>query len=292
MRRLLFSGMLALAACAKAPQTDRLAGYIESDLVYVAAEESGRIVDIGPVEGAAVAAGAPLFRLDAEKMTLSLNRAEAEAAAARQRAQAGGALAEAENEAAASAEAARKAFARIEALRRDGFATAARGDEARATRDAAFARLDRARAERAAAQKQADAADAEVLLLRRRLDDMTIAAPAAGTVERIYRRPGEVVGAGETVVALRPPAAVKLRFFAPQAALSRTPVGSKIGWSCDGCKGPLFATVVYVAADPQFTPPIIYSREERDALVFLVEARPDPGAPRLAEGQPVDIDLP
>ncbi|MBY0422701.1 MAG: HlyD family secretion protein, partial [Parvularculaceae bacterium] len=117
-------------------------------------------------------------------------------------------------------------------------------------------------------------------------------APAAGTVERVYRRVGEVVGPGETVAALRPPSGVKLRFFAPQGALSTLPVGARIAWSCDGCKGPFAATVVHVATDPQFTPPVIYSREQRDALVFLVEARPEPGSPRLAEGQPVDIDLP
>ena len=50
-------------------------------------------------------------------------------------------------------------------------------------------------------------------------------------------------------------------------------------------------TVSYVSPDPEFTPPVIYSLENRQKLVYLVEARPNDGAWALAPGQIVDVDL-
>ena len=53
------------------------------------------------------------------------------------------------------------------------------------------------------------------------------------------------------------------------------------------------ATVSYVANEPEYTPPVIYSNETRAKLVFLVEARPAAeSAARLRPGQPVAVTLP
>jgi HlyD family secretion protein len=62
---------------------------------------------------------------------------------------------------------------------------------------------------------------------------------------------------------------------------------------CDGCPADLGATVKFVAPRAEYTPPVIYSNESRDKLVFLVEAQPDAAARKvLKAGQPLDVRLP
>jgi HlyD family secretion protein len=90
-------------------------------------------------------------------------------------------------------------------------------------------------------------------------------------------------------VSLLPDDKVKLRFFAPEAEVARYHIGETVHFDCDGCATGLTARIRYVSAQPEFTPPIIYSRSSRDRLVFLVEAEPvDPRA--LTPGLPVDVE--
>jgi HlyD family secretion protein len=61
--------------------------------------------------------------------------------------------------------------------------------------------------------------------------------------------------------------------------------------SCDGCERGLTAKVSFISRSAEFTPPVIYSLEERAKLVFLIEARPElPDKFRV--GQPVTVKLP
>jgi len=115
--------------------------------------------------------------------------------------------------------------------------------------------------------------------------------PGEATVEQIYYRPGETVPAGRPVVALLPPANLKLRFFAPQAVLPEIKYGQTVGVSCDGCEKGLTAKVSFIARSAEFTPPVIYSQEERAKLVFLIEARPE-HPEKFRVGQPVTVTLP
>jgi len=115
--------------------------------------------------------------------------------------------------------------------------------------------------------------------------------PGEATVEQIYYRPGETVPAGRPVVALLPPANLKFRFFAPQAVLPEIKYGQTVGVSCDGCDKGLTAKVSFIARSAEFTPPVIYSQEERAKLVFLIEARPE-HPEKFRVGQPVTVTLP
>ena len=115
--------------------------------------------------------------------------------------------------------------------------------------------------------------------------------PGEATVEQIYYRPGETVPAGRPVVALLPPANLKFRFFAPQAVLPEIKYGQTVGVSCDGCEKGLTAKVSFIARSAEFTPPVIYSQEERAKLVFLIEARPE-HPEKFRVGQPVTVTLP
>jgi HlyD family secretion protein len=72
--------------------------------------------------------------------------------------------------------------------------------------------------------------------------------------------------------------------------LSRLPVGAHVLVSCDDCGEPVSATVSFVAREPQFTPPVIYSLEQREKLVFLVEARMEAPGP-IRPGMPLDVRI-
>ena len=86
-----------------------------------------------------------------------------------------------------------------------------------------------------------------------------------------------------------PDGAVKLRLYLPEESFSSVKVGSLLDVHCDGCKPGLTARVSYVSPDPEFTPPVIYSLETRQKLVFLIEARPEGEASPLQPGQIVDV---
>ena len=98
--------------------------------------------------------------------------------------------------------------------------------------------------------------------------------PVTGSVEQIYFRVGEMVPAGKPVVALLPPGNLKVRFFVNEALLPQIKLGDMVKVHCDGCAGDLTAKVSFIARSSEFTPPVIYSLDERSKLVFLIEARP------------------
>ena len=68
-------------------------------------------------------------------------------------------------------------------------------------------------------------------------------------------------------------------------------IDETVNVSCDGCPPDLTAKISFIARDAEFTPPVIFSREEREKLVFLVEARPQGEAAALTAGQPVTVTL-
>jgi HlyD family secretion protein len=114
--------------------------------------------------------------------------------------------------------------------------------------------------------------------------------PADGTVQQIYFRVGEIVAAGRPVVAILPPGNMKVRFFINEAMLPKIALDDTINVRCDGCPSGLTARVSFIARTAEFTPPVIYSLEERNKLVFMVEALPQTPE-RLRVGQPVTVTL-
>lgn len=279
--------LFALAACGSEGDGG-LAGYVEADMLLMASQEAGVVAEILVAEGDRVEGGAVLFRLDRERAAFALEEAEAAAAAAKARSQNAGALDQAVAEAEAEHARAQKAYERARELVATNVATRARLDNDRAALDSAKARLERARSERDAAMREWAGADAMVGLARRRLADHEVKASEPGSIERVYRRAGEIVAAGEPVVALLPPGNFKIRFFAPETMLASLRLGDEIAVSCDGCADGMKARLSYIATEPQFTPPVIYSLKERKKLVFLVEARPaSPEA--LRPGLPVTV---
>jgi HlyD family secretion protein len=115
--------------------------------------------------------------------------------------------------------------------------------------------------------------------------------PADGLIQEVYYRPGETVQPGRPVISLLPPGNLKIRFFAPEVLLPKIKYGETVQVSCDGCEQGLTAKVTFIAKSAEYTPPVIYSREERAKLVFLIEARPD-HPEKFRVGQPLTVTLP
>jgi HlyD family secretion protein len=121
-----------------------------------------------------------------------------------------------------------------------------------------------------------------------RLARRKVFSPVDGTVQQVYFRPGEMVPAGRPVLALLPPGNVKVRFYLPETVLPTVAYGDTVKIDCDGCAKNLTARVSFIARQSEFTPPVIYSLEERSKLVYLIEALPERPA-SLRVGQPVDV---
>ncbi|MGQ0590452.1 MAG: HlyD family secretion protein [Sphingosinicella sp.] len=284
-------------------------GYIEGETLYLSAATAGEVSAIGVRRGLRVAAGAGLFLIEPDQQRAQGQQAAAELEAARAQASdarlgqrpAEIAILEADRDAAeAAAREARIALNRAEQLVRRGIYARVRLDEARAAYESAASRLDAARRRIEVAtlgqrQEQVRAADARVAQARARLSEtgarlqnLSPIAPTAGRIEDVFFQRGEWAPANQPVVALIPDDRIFVRFFVPETAVAAYRPGQRVRFRCDGCPDRLAATISYVSPRPEFTPPVIYSRESRDRLVFMVEARPDDGA-ALVPGLPVDV---
>ena len=115
-------------------------------------------------------------------------------------------------------------------------------------------------------------------------------APVDGTVQQIYFREGETVPAQRPVLSIMPPGNMKLRFFVPEAELPKLAIGDVVRVTCDNCGADLTAKIYFIATTAEYTPPVIYSLDERNKLVYLIQARPSrPDSLRV--GQPISVFL-
>lgn len=149
----------------------------------------------------------------------------------------------------------------------------------------------------AGTQKDYDAAEATLRDAQARLNSSqtrlnrrSVFSRVTGTVQQVYYRPGEMVAGGRPVLSLLPPGNIKARFYVPESVLPNIGYGDEVRIACDGCGDGLLARVSFIAKQSEFTPPVIYSLEERSKLVFLIEALPlNPG--KLRVGQPITVSL-
>ena len=123
-----------------------------------------------------------------------------------------------------------------------------------------------------------------------RLTRRKVASPVTGTVQQVYFRPGEMVSAGRPILSLLPPGNLKVRFYVPESLLPQITYGDVVKVGCDGCASDLAARISFIASAAEFTPPVIYSRDERAKLVFLVEALPDKPQ-EFRVGQPIEVAM-
>ena len=115
-------------------------------------------------------------------------------------------------------------------------------------------------------------------------------APVEGTVQQIYFREGETVPAQRPVISIMPPGNMKLRFYVPETELPKLAIGDEVRVTCDNCAADLTAKIYFIATTAEYTPPVIYSLDERNKLVYLIQARPArPDVLRV--GKPISVFL-
>lgn len=287
----------------------QLSGYVEGEALYLSSATAGTLTTVSVVRGQRVTAGQPLFAVDAGQLAAQRDQAAAALAAAEARAEDASkgqrpaelSVYDAERAAAqAQLREAQTEFNRIEPLVRKGIYAPARLDQVRAARDTAAAQVRTIERRRnvgtlgarpdaqVAAGAQVEQARAALLEAQARLDQISPRAPAAGRVQDVFFQTGEWAAPNQPVVALIPDGRVRLRFFAPEKEVARYRVGQRVRFTCDGCKAGS-ATINYVSPRPEFTPPIIYSRDTRERMVFLIEALPEKPLD-LNPGQPIDVE--
>lgn len=315
MKRASASLLLAilLAACGERPSPG-FQGYAEGEFVLVAAPFGGRLEKRYVNRGQEVAAGAPLFALEQENEKAARHEAEerlrnaearvANLATGRRKPEVDAARAQ-QAQTAAARKLAERQLEQQKSLYAKGFASEEAFNNARANYEREIARVNEMEAqirvalqtvgrdkEIAAARAEAEAARAVLAQSDWRLQQRAVAATASSLVHDTYYSEGEWVAAGNPVVSLLPPGNLKMRFFVPEIVVGALKLGQEVRAACDGCNAAIPARISYISRQAEFTPPVIFSREQRAKLVFLIEARPAPAdALKLKPGQPLDVSL-
>lgn len=307
---LLALAALILAGCSRARHS-AYQGYLEGEFVYLASPLAGRLDKLAVQKGTRVTAGAPLFSLEqgAELAALReaaerVRQAQARLADLRkgQRPSELAALEARLAQARTATELSGLELARATKLRETAVLSDDDFDRARLNHEAnttlvtqTAAQLETARlggrsdviaageAELAAAQAALDRAGWAVA-------QKSQTAPRDALVYDTLYREGEFVAAAAPVLSLLPAENIKVRFFVPEADFTRLKAGGIVRVTLSGQETPLDARINYLSPKPEYTPPVLYNRENRSKLVFLVEAVFDATAARdLHPGQPVEV---
>jgi HlyD family secretion protein len=305
--------LTALTPGCQSENPKRVQGYVEGEFVYLATPAAGLLETLYVQRGMQVPAGAPLFALDATPQRAA--RAEAERRLAQghanwEDAKKGKRAPEIESVAAqlrqaqAGLELSTWVLAREQALLRSRAAAVEEQERARATNEqdrqkVAQLEADLQTARLGARGDQIEAAAANVQALEAALAraEWDLAqqrqhAPQGGLVFDTLFREGEWVAAARPVVVLLPPQNIKVRAFVPQARIGALSLGQKVQVSVDGVSEPYAGAVRFISPQAEYTPPVIYSRESRSKLVFMIEIFFEPeSAGKLHPGQPVDVYL-
>lgn len=303
---------ISLLGCTEPAEKTTFSGYVEEELIYIAAPQSGWIAEAQILAGQQVGAGDLLFKLDEEQQLAQLREAQAkvEQAQAQERdASTGARLEEIEalqtqkNEAAAALEFARSEKLRWSELVAKGLAAESKGIQVKAEYEAAEARLNTLDANIQVAKlakreefiNSADAAQraaqAALEQAQWQLQQRTVSATVAGQVDEVFYRKGEFVTPGLPVLAILPQQGLKVRFYVPQARLAQFNLGDEVNVMADGLARGVKAKVFNIAKSVEFTPPVIYDKTTRQKLMFMLEARL-PANSQLHPGLPVEVALP
>jgi HlyD family secretion protein len=310
MKRFVILTLALLAGCEKAANNS-WQGYIEGEYVMLASPYAGQLQKLYVRRGDQASEGKPVFALEQEAERAARIEAEQrlKSAVARlenlragRRAPEIDALRAELKQAQVARELSARNLSREEELLRSGATSRARYDEARTALERDTARVAEMQAqlknaqmplgresERRAAQGEVEAAKAALAQAAWRLEQKSVAAPVAGLVHETFFVEGEWVPAGRPVAALLPPGNVKARFYVPETTLGAISIGKEIEIRCDGCPAPIASKVSFISSQSEYTPPVLYSKESRAKLMFLVEARLEGAS--LRPGQPVDVRL-
>jgi HlyD family secretion protein len=269
LKRLGLAFAFLLAGCGQNNDNAWL-GYAEGDYAFIAAPLAGWVTRVAVKRGDWVNNGDLLFALDDPSQLAARDSAKAAIA------QAQGQMAQAR----ANLDLAKKELVRQAGLLRASATSKQAYDMAKSNYDSAAAQVSQIEA--AENQARATLANAAYQLAQRE-----VMARTTGRVQEVYFHAGEYAPAMTPVISVLPPQNVYVRFFVPENQFAKIHLGDKVRIGCDGCPA-IVATISFIAAQEEFTPPVIFSIGSREKLVFKVEARAPAGL-ALNPGQPVDV---
>ncbi|NQD38791.1 HlyD family efflux transporter periplasmic adaptor subunit [Permianibacter sp. IMCC34836] len=301
--------LLALTGCGPGTPTP-LQGYAEAEYRYLASPVAGSLQQLNVKRGESVSVGTTLFALDPAPESDDVARLEAQHnqqqalvanLRAGQRPDEVAVLRAQAEQAKAQLSLSQAQWQRAKKLAEQKLASTDQLDAARTQLDRDLARDQEASArlrvarlgarsdEIRAAEAQAAAIDAQLAQARWKLAQKSLSAPVAGRIQDTLFEPGEYISAGQPVIVLLPADALKVRFYVPQALRSKLSPGSKVKLHCDGCAADIDAEVRFVSDQIEYTPPVLFNRDNRAELVFRAEAWPLKENSELHPGQPVDV---
>lgn len=294
-------------------QNDYYQGYLEGDYVNLSSDFSGILKKLLVDRGDQVIEGQLVYVLDDEPEASALSEAEEKLSQAEktlsdleegerdtvlesikaQKYQADAELALAESN-----------LERFSKLYKQGYVEKALLDEAQSEYDKSFNHVAEFIANLAEARRgarnnqikaqfaQVQAAKAEVKQAKWSLAQKMMYAPKAALVFDTFFEEGEFVNSQQPVASLLAPEDIKLIFFVPEFDRSKLSVGQIVNFGCDGCEKRTKATIEFISPEAEYTPPVIFSRESREKLVYRIEAHLSlEDAKRFYPGQPVDVYL-
>lgn len=307
----LIAATLITGGCQNSATPKTLSGYVEGIYIYLAAPESGWLESVPVKEGDHLNSGDLAFKLDTGLQDIQLAQAESQIEQARQKRndlKTGARQPQLEQiEANLAAARANLKYAESERKRQlklvtkklaspdtaDKVIQAWRVAQAQVNAlqaSLANARLGARPEQQAAAETRIDIANKGRDAAQWQKNDRLVHSKRSGRVEQLFYRSGEFVRQGASVIALLPKANIKIRFYIPEAHLSDFQPGQTITFTRDGSPDPIPAKITFIATSAEYTPPVIFSNDVREKLVFMAEAIPQ--EVNLRPGQPVDVLLP
>ena len=304
--------IFGLLGC-KRPPSNLLQGYAEGEFVYVSAPLGGRLTKLNVQRGAQVKADDVLFELENVAETAARDEANQRLEQAKntlEDSKKGKRPTEMESlqaqlkQAREAASLSEIELARQLELTKSGAVAVDSTDQARSANVQNHKRVEQLEADLktaglglrsdAVAALEAEVKAREAMLAKAAWDlsQKQQSAPQAGVVNDTLYREGEMVVAAHPVISLLPPANMKVRTFVPETRLPKLHVGDSVNVHLDGVIEPLSGKVSFIASQSEYTPPVIYSQDNRSKLVFMIELRFDDAvAAKLHPGQPVDVEF-
>ena len=248
-------------------------GRLEATQVDVAAKYPGRLTDITVEEGSEVKAGQVVGRVSSPEYEAQLRAAQSNVERAKQAMAEAGSLIDQRNAALAAA---KSDFERGQELIGKQIITQQTFDQRQRNYEASQASVVGATAQRDQADAAIKSAQAEVDRIEAILHDLILVSPRTGRVQYQLARNGEVVAAGGKVFTILDLHDVYMTIFLPAASAGKLGIGDEARMILDPVPQYVVpATVSFVAADAQFTPKTVETKEEREKLMFRIKLRID-----------------
>lgn len=283
----LFAAVLLSTGCGSRAKFANPAGTLEATEVDIAATLSGRILEVRPKLGDAVAEGDTLVVLDTGLIALQRTQTEAgRASIAAQRRVADDALQQTKH----SRELAATTLERTRTLLAQGSATQQQVDELQTKLDVAAAQVSAAKHQLDVLTAEETRLDAALAVYDRQLADGIVRAPHTGTVLLRKAEPGEVALPGAVLLRLANLDELELRIFLGEGELDLVQIGQELTVRVDALQGETLAgSVIWISSEAEFTPKNAQTRQARSQLVYAVKLRIANPDGRLHIGMPAEV---